>query len=182
MKYLSVVSVLLLLAVNVTGCNEEAGPTEFSSAPVEMNPGGSLNKGGGPSANGQAILPKEFLFGYFQNFSFHARENKDGSITGSIQFNCRQPWSWRVHGTIDCMTIEGNQATMSGVATHSDIEGYPVGSPFWFRVVDNGEGKNSLADQFSDVWGSRTSFPCTDDVPWPIDMFHIEKGNVQVKP
>jgi hypothetical protein len=180
MKYLSVVSVLLLLAINVTGCNEEAAPTENSSAPEEIV-SGPLNKGGGPSANGQAILPEEALFGYFQNFSFQARENQDGSITGSIEFNCRQPWSGRVHGTIDCMTIVGNQATMSGVATHSDIPGYPPGSIFWFRVVDNGEGNNSPADQFSDVWGLRNSIPCTDDLSWSYDMFDIEHGNVQVK-
>jgi hypothetical protein len=179
MKYLSVTSVLLLLVISVTGCNEEAAPTENSSAPVDV--GGPLNKGGGPSANGQAILPEEVLFGYFQNFSFHARENQDGSITGSIQFNCRQPWSGIVHGTIDCMTIEGNQATISGFATHSDIEGYPPGSLFWFRVVDNGEGNNSDPDQFSDVWGVPEGYSCTGSFP-PFDMVDIEHGNVQVKP
>jgi hypothetical protein len=181
MWYLIITSVFLLLGVFMTGCGDEAAPTENSSAPVEIV-GGVLNKGNGPSANGQAILPEEVLFGYFQNFSFQARENEDGSVTGSIEFNCRQPWSGRVHGTIDCMTIVGNQATMSGVATHSDIPGYPPGSIFWFRVVDNGEGNNSSADQFSDVWGLRNNIPCTDDLSWPYDMFDIEHGNVQVKP
>jgi hypothetical protein len=187
MKYLSVTSVLLLLIMSVTGCNEEAAPTENSSTPVEMAGkyiGDHLNKGGGPSTNGQAILPEEALFGYFQNFSFHARENEDGSVTGSIEFNCRQPWSGRVHGTIDCMTIEGNQATMSGVVTHSDIPGYQPGRLFWFRVVDNGEGNNSAADQFSDVWGlpEGYSLPCTESLPFNFDMFDIEHGNIQVKP
>ena len=181
MRYLSVTSVLMLLVISVTGCNEDAAPTEFSSAPEEIV-GGTLSKGGGPSANGQAILPEEALFGYFQNFSFQARENQDGSITGSIEFNCRRPLSGRVHGTIDCMTIEGNQATISGFATHSDIEGYPPSSLFWFRVVDNGEGNNSDPDQFSDVWGVSEGHPCTDNLPWPYDMFDIEHGNVQVKP
>jgi hypothetical protein len=180
MMYLFVTSVLLLLVMSATGCNEDAAPTEFSSAPVDV--GGLLNKGGGPSANGQAILPEEALGGYFQNFSFQARENQDGSITGSIEFNCRIPSSGRVHGTIDCMTIEDNQATISGFATHSDIEGYPPGSLFWFRVVDNGEGNNSDPDQFSDVWGVSEGHPCTDNLPWPYDMFDIEHGNVQVKP
>ena len=183
MRYLSVTSVLLLLVISVTGCNEDAAPTELSSAPEEIA-GSPLNKGGGPSANGQAILPEEALFGYFQNFSFQARENQDGSITGTMEFNCRQPWSGRVHGTIDCMTIVGNQATMSGVVTHSDIPGYQPGRLFWFRVVDNGEGNNSPADQFSDVWGlpEGISIPCTESLPINFDMFDIEHGNVQVKP
>ena len=183
MKYLFVPSILLLLVMSVTGCNEKAAPTE----PMEIagnDVGDPLYKGGGPSANGQAILPEEALFGYFQNFSFQARENQDGSITGSIEFNCRQPWSGRVHGTIDCMTIVGNQATMSGVATHSDIEGYPPGSLFWFRVVDNGEGNNSDPDQFSDVWGVPEGYPCTESLEsHPLyEIFDIEHGNVQVKP
>jgi len=180
MRYLSVTSVILLLLLSATGCNEEVAPTENSSA--SLNVDGSLNKGGRPSANGQAILSEEDLFGYFQNFSFQARENQDGSITGSIEFNCRIPGSGRVHGTIDCMTIEDNQATISGFATHSDIEGYPPGSLFWFRVVDNGEGNNSDPDQFSDVWGVSEGRPCTDNLPWLYDMFDIEHGNIQVNP
>jgi len=182
MRYLFFASVLLLLVMSVTGCNEEPAPTENSSAPVDER--SVLNKGGEPSANGQAILPEEVLYGYFQNFSFQARENQDGSVTGSIQFKCRQPWSGRVHGTIDCMTIDGNQATMSGVVTHSDIPDYQAGRLFWFRVVDNGEGNNSSADQFSDVWGlpEGYSLHCAESLPFEFDMFDIEHGNIQVKP
>ncbi len=178
MMYLFVSCILLLLVISVTGCNEGSGPTENSSAPVDA--GSILNKGTGPSATGSAILSEEDLFGYFQNFSFQAQENPDGSITGSIEFKCRIPGSGRVHGTIDCMTIEGNQATMSGFATHSDIEGYPPGSFFWFRVIDNGEGDNSPADQFSDIWGVPEGHPCTESLTG--DMFDIENGNVQVNP
>ncbi|MEJ2193432.1 MAG: hypothetical protein P8X73_01065 [Ignavibacteriaceae bacterium] len=182
MRYLSVTSILLLLLITVTGCNEEPTSTENSSTPVGVS--GFLNKGDGPSANGSAILPEEFLEGYFQNFSFHASENQDGNITGMIEFTCRIPSSGRVHGTIECMTIDGNQATMSGVVTHSDIPGYQPGRLFWFRVVDNGEGNNSAADQFSDVWGlpEGYSLPCTESLPFNFDMFEIEHGNIQVKP
>ena len=184
MKYLPFLSLILLLFISLTACNEETGPTEQSSSEQlagDIN-GDALNKSNGPSANGQAILSKEVLYGYFQNFSFHARKDKDGSIKGSIEFKCRQPWSGRVHGRIDCMTIEGNQATISGFATHSDIEGYPPGSFFWFRVVDNGEGKNSPADQFSDVWGVPEWISCNETLPIAFDMFDIEHGNVQVNP
>ena len=184
MKCLPFVSLILLLFVSLTACNEETGPTEQSSSKqiagdfkVDV-----LNKSNGPSANGQAILPKEVLNGYFQNFSFHARKDKDGSITGSIEFKCRQPWSGRVHGRIDCMTIEGNQATMSGFATHSDIEGYPPGSHFWFRVIDNGEGNGDPPDQFSDVWGVPEDISCTETLPIAFDMFNIEHGNIQINP
>ena len=52
------------------------------------------------------------------------------------------------------------------------------------RVVDHGEGNNSPADQFSDVWGLPEDFPipCTESLPINFDMFDIEKGNIQVKP
>lgn len=183
MKSLSVLLVFILLAMNSTGCNDDASPTgNFSSSELTGGDirGDVLNKGNGPSANGQAILPEEALYGYFQNFSFHARENEDGSITGSIEFKCRIPSSGRVHGTIDCMTIDGNQATITGFATHSDIEGYPPGSLFWFRVVDNGEGNGDPPDQFSDVYGVPEGYPCT--VSLPVEMFDIENGNVQVNP
>ena len=146
---------------------------------ADKDGGGSLYKAG-PSANGQAMFPVEQLGG-IQNFSFHARENQDGSITGSFQVKARdENFPGRMHGTIDCLTIDGNIATMSGVATHSTFEGWPEGTPIWFRVVDNGEGNNSDPDQFSDIYVLFNVVSC--DVTLTNALFEIENGNVQVKP
>ena len=156
--------------------------TDNPSAPegiANKDGGGSLYKAG-PSANGQAMFPVEQLNG-IQNFSFHARINRDGSITGSFQVKARdENFPGRMHGTIDCLTIDGDQATISGVATQSTFENFPEGTPIWFRVVDNGEGNNSDPDEFSDVFLLFNSIPC--DLPQNVGMFEIENGNVQVKP
>lgn len=183
MTYLVFSCILLLTVINVTGCNEELAPTENSSALLEIagnDVSGPLNVG--PSANGSAILSEEDLFGYFQNFSFQAKENWDGSITGSIEFKCRIPGSGRAHGTIDCLTIEGNEAILSGVITQTDknLDFLPENVPFWFKVVDNGEGNNYPADEFSDIYVLHESIPCGESLPVP--LFPIENGNVQVNP
>ncbi len=156
--------------------------TDNPSAPegiANKDGAGSLYKAG-PSANGQAMFPVEQLVG-IQNFSFHARENRDGIITGSFEVKARdENLGGRMHGTIDCLTIDGNIATMSGVATHSTFEDFPAGTPIWFRVVDNGEGNNSDPDEFSDLFLLNNSVSC--EVTLSNALTEIENGNVQVKP
>ena len=156
--------------------------SENPSAPegiANKDGAGSLYKAG-PSANGQAMFPVVQLNG-IQNFSFHARENRDGIITGSFEVKARdENLPGRMHGTIDCLTIDGNIATMSGVATHSTFEAWPEGTPIWFRVVDNGEGNNSDPDEFSDIALLNNSFPCEETLINA--LIPIENGNVQVKP
>ncbi len=171
-------AVFFLLLMVLISCET----TENPSAPegiANKDGAGSLYKAG-PSANGQAMFPVEQLGG-IQNFSFHARENEDGSITGSFEVKARDAiLGGRMHGTIDCLTIDGNTATMSGVATQSTFEAWPAGTPIWFRVVDNGEGNNSDPDQFSDIWLLYTVFTCNETVTNALN--DIENGNVQVKP
>ena len=158
----------------------------------ELNPNDGTLKASSPSVNGQGFLTADYLDG-FQSFSFHARQNADGSVSGSWSSN------WQSHnpelgghfkGTIDCLDVlpDGKTARMSGIVTHVTGDCCPpfgfipeVGGIVWFEVQDNGEGANSSADLFSDWWyfGDYVT-TCNED--WGASLQPIENGNIQVKP
>lgn len=133
----------------------------------------------GPSANGQGSL---IYGGQAQHFAFHAK-TQNGVTTGS--WESKSPGqNVRTHGTIDCLTImpDGKTAYMTGVVTKKVGDGFPpgayeVGSPIWFKVVDNGEGNTSATDQFTDYYNFGN---CVDRPNRPLQ--DILNGNIQVKP
>lgn len=132
----------------------------------------------GPSANGQGSLTRP---GDLQRrFSFHANTMPDASVKGSgvltITANNAQ-----IKFDIDCMTISGNTATMSGKVTSvSGATGFQVGWNCWFKVVDNGEGSNANPDQITLLFGGPGALPCT--TPFSVALNTVEGGNIQVKP
>lgn len=167
---------VFLVSLVLWSCSDEPTSVVQNSENVLMK--------SGPSANGQGTLIMPW--GETQTFSFHARDF-DGVVEGSLQFNIHG--SYHAHGQIDCMVIEGNQATLSGTITHSPEEWddwqiyFPDGYFFWFRIVDNGEGANDPPDEFSDIYVPIDYFPC--DIPLPpefVPMMPILNGNFQVKP
>lgn len=139
----------------------------------------------GPSANGQATLPLELLGGR-QTLSFHAREAKDGTVSGSVEVKSRGQDA-RIHATIDCLVIDGNEAILGGVFTQVRLGPdsplppglIEVGGRLWFKVRDNGEGGGAGADQFSDVFPVPDFIECDD---FEVPLIPIEVGNIQVKP
>jgi hypothetical protein len=86
----------------------------------------------------------------------------------------------KLHFTVDCLSVSGNVATVSGVFTHSDNDVFPEGTPFWVRVVDNGEGKKSPRDLVSPL----VAFPGGGGVACTSALLDanipIEGGNIQV--
>jgi hypothetical protein len=87
----------------------------------------------------------------------------------------------KIHFTIDCLSVAGNVATISGAITHSDNDVVPETTPVWLRVVDNGEGKKTPRDVVSPLvaFPAGPSVPCTSPV---LDAnIPIEGGNVQVR-
>ena len=120
------------------------------------------------------------LDGEHRTFAFHALRNRDGSIRGGGVLVNRTS-DIRLLLEIDCMRIDGNVVTLSGTHKDSTDPTY-VGQPFWFRVVDNGEGENDPPDEITLV----VTFPggfgpdCTGE--YPIDLQPILGGNVQVHP
>jgi hypothetical protein len=87
----------------------------------------------------------------------------------------------KLHFTIDCLSVAGNVATVSGTLTHTDPDMAAFdGAPMWLRVADNGEGKKSPPDLVSPlvVFPGGPGVPCTSTV---FDAtIPIEGGNEQV--
>jgi hypothetical protein len=100
----------------------------------------------GPFASGHGNLNLE---GDLRTFSFHARVLKSGRVIGSLVVKNRK-LGIRAKAIINCLDINGNQATMSGVITQ--VRGADqsfIGDEVWFRVEDNGEGFKNTGDRIT---------------------------------
>ena len=132
----------------------------------------------GPSANGQGSLTRP---GDLQRrFSFHANTMPDASVKGSGVLTITGGEA-QIKFDIDCMTISGNTATMSGKVT--SVSGntiFQAGWDCWFKVVDNGEGANAEPDQITLLYGGPNLLDC--GVQYDVPLNTVEGGNIQVKP
>ena len=83
--------------------------------------------------------------------TFGAVKNQQGRVNGQIEArNLTQ--GWRIHGVIECLVVQGNQAVMLGTVTQSsdpDDHHLSVGLAFLLLVEDNGEGANAEPDGVS---------------------------------
>jgi hypothetical protein len=130
----------------------------------------------GPSANGQGTLtlPGD----QSRHFAFHANTMPDGSVQGSGQLTYTGG-VLDLKFDINCMTIVGNSARMSGIITSHSTNPALVGTGCYFRVVDNGEGSNSSEDQMTLLFvGLAPGYPCNFNGG---ALNPIEGGNIQVK-
>jgi hypothetical protein len=185
MKHLSVTSVLLLLVISVTGCNQEAAPTEDS---FYEPPNGVLSKGpvihhaslGGADICEALGLPTGCDANFSLDFSLVANMKADGSVSGQWQ-DTFVGGGEGIHVAIDCMNIiDGNAAIVGGVITHGTFGGVDVSGQYAVTaVVDNGTSANDPPDQLSFSF-----FPANDcntytlaDFPL-IDLTH---GQVKVR-
>jgi len=142
---------------------------------------------GTATAAGSGIVASATGSGHFdvsgdlRTFTFNAGTNSSGVTTGQTEAHSRNAGiSW--HGTIDCLNVLGNVATMSGVVTDISPATPPffaVGSHIVFQVIDNGEGSNAQPDLISLTFFFGPDDPgCTG-----LGVFAttpIEEGNVQV--
>ena len=149
LRYLSVTSLLLLLIMSVTGCNEEAAPTDS----INKNQYEVLSKGpvihhaslGGADICEALGLPT----GCDANFSLVANMKADGSVTGQWQ-DTFVGGGEGIHVAIDCMKIVDNWAIVGGEITHGTLGGVDITG--WYAitaVVDNGTSVNDPPDQLS---------------------------------
>ena len=118
-----------------------------------------------------------------QHFSFHASLDSNGNVSGSWESKSPSQNSLRSHGVIDCVTfLDDKTAILSGTITkivkgdEGTFGNYIVGNSVWFKVVDNGDGKQSNADQFSDYFGGVGGCQLFN-----VGLRDIETGNIQVK-
>lgn len=117
------------------------------------------------------------------NFSLVAHEYADGSVSG--QYTDRFAQGDGFHAVINCVSVVGFDAWVSGVITSGtftdpdtgevfDLAGLPVAT----RLRDNGTSANDPADQISfSFLGDPT--PCTAHSPYP--LFDAPEGQVRVR-
>ena len=121
----------------------------------------------------------------YRTFTFSAQTDSNNVSTGATQgFNRGIPFAWE--GTINCLDVEGNVATMAGVVTYANPDpgpdGETVGTPLVFQVIDNGEGHNNQPDLISlTVFNpGGPPFPCLQSIDGIFASTPIQNGNVQV--
>jgi hypothetical protein len=116
--------------------------------------------------------------GALRTFAFTAKTRADGTVQGQYQINNRDVSGSREHGTVTCLEVDGDEAWIGGVITHSSLPDRE-GTPRVFQVVDRGEGSGDPPDQASMLLPTLTTGEChlrPDLAPQP-----LEGGNIQVR-
>lgn len=128
-----------------------------------------------------------FFDGSDRVFAFTATRHMDGMARG--QGVLILPEIVTFHYAVNCLDIQGNVATLSGIITKNDWVGTDfdaTGSNFWFRVVDSGEGRKAAKDEMT-LFAFDEAPGCEEDcVPdcnsdFPVGTFPISSGNIQVR-
>jgi hypothetical protein len=140
-----------------------------------------------PSANGHGTVLLQNTDGKTvrRQFSFSARVNADGSVSGTaILHNPSFDPKYSTQINVTCLQIVGNRASFGGsIRKTTDPVFNDEFDAAFFTVFDNGEpggGNDTISEIFFDnvVEPSACQFIGADDFP----QIPIEGGNVQVKP
>jgi hypothetical protein len=103
---------------------------------------------------------------------------EDGSATGKADVDDISA-GVRVRIEVDCLNVQGNVATVSGIVTRSSDETrVPTGFQGIFQVVDGGDKATdfmSLTNFFEVGVGSDCN------APGEFDLAPVEKGNIRVQ-
>jgi hypothetical protein len=110
------------------------------------------------------------------SFSLVAVQRADGSVSGQLT----DQFGWGVggyHALIDCLSVSGNDAWVSGWIAHGtygdlDVTGWPI----VVRVRDNGSSANGTPDQISIA----ALEPACDQQP-DLPLFDAPQGQVLVQ-
>ena len=171
-------------------CGDPTGST--SPAPSAARPiRASLDAGGtGLSVTGSGHLSRDLGAGAeLTTFSYNAIHRVDGTTTGQFQFNFRAI-NVVVHGTVTCVTSNGNIAWIGGVIdwlrSDDPADLALIGTDIWWRVTDNGQGSADAADLTTSLLFTIPGVPitaaswCADQPTRGVER-PIEQGNIDVK-
>ena len=167
-KLFYLLGLIITLAVIITACQK--------TSVTEENGEIALKSTSGPSASGHGIL----RWGdNIRHFSFHANTMPQGYVKGNgvVTYNGGEE---NIKFDIDCLSVENNVAIMSGIITFQLKNPEYVGEPFWFKVVDNGEGSNYDPDEITLFYQDAKEDCNYDYSEYP--LIEIESGNIQVNP
>ncbi len=113
-----------------------------------------------------------------REFAFAAQKDSSGTTTGRAQL-VNMATGAIVGITINCLSVAGNVATMSGSIVQ--LNGQTDETDIWFRVADNGQGANAPPGQITPV---ETFIPpgltCSQDAG--LTLRNIDGGTIQVFP
>ena len=148
---------------------------EFLPGVPVLDPFGQNEEGAVELARGFGEFHVEFGTA-LRKFSFFARNNADGTTSGSYQVDNQSVSGSKEAGTVTCLEVVGNEAWIGGVITHSSIPGRE-GTPRVFRVVDRGDG--SPPDQASLLAVGDATLTCHTRPPLPLE--DLETGKILVR-
>jgi hypothetical protein len=141
----------------------------------------SVSAGGPDACEAFGLKP-----GCDASFSLQAKMYADGSVSGQYVDKFGNAFGGgRIHATIDCLYVEGNDAWVSGVITQDSFSenGFFLGKAVSARLKDNGTTANDPPDQISLSWFveafEQPPFKCTDHPD--VDLYDVPKGQVTVK-
>ncbi len=147
------------------GCQDT--PTSPDVNQLELEP---LQAGKGPVVHQVSVGGADICVGQGRrpgcdaSFSLIAREHLDGSVTGQWEDAFAGDDSG-MHVAIDCLSVNGSDAWVSGVITEGSLNGVDLtGFPAIARVRDNGTSMNDPADQVSFSFFSAISCLIEPDV------------------
>ncbi len=130
--FLPVLAVAVVLVMMTTSIASAAGPVVHR-----------VSVGGPDICVAMGLKP-----GCDANFSLEAKLYADGSASG--QYTDRNANGDGIHAVVDCVSVVGNEAWISGVITHGRLTNPDTGEvwdmagePISTRVRDNGTSANS---------------------------------------
>jgi hypothetical protein len=177
-------ALLTALIVGFTGCKDIIPPIAPGQSPgisADVVDAGVVQLAHG-SGHFSAFGPKPFGW---RVFTFNAAEGVDGSIKGEFEVGAPNT---EIHagGDVVCLSVAGNEAWVGVIFRRINVEdlAFIVGWAGFFRVVDNGEGRDASADQITfvdvDPDPSTATAYCRDRPLWQ-PLNDIEAGNIQVE-
>jgi hypothetical protein len=163
------------------GCTETTAPKPAASTvrPIGGPQFAAQNQGNGVVHSASAGGPDADIAGPGgdKSYALVAVEHGNGEVTGEWQdgFGGDQGG---VHVAVNCLSVDGNKAWISGVITNGTFNGADVsGQPAITMVVDNGASANDPPDQISFSFVG-VGIPCTARPNLPLLTF--TRGQVKV--
>jgi hypothetical protein len=128
------------------------------------NAGGNVASANGSGHSGDVTL------------SFGAFDHGGGSFTGQATF-IDDFAKTKVTVDVECLTVNGNIASVGGSVVKSTNSSFPVGTDVNFAVLDNGEGQGTIEDNFSGLYVGGCGAAQGEQPP----MMVSDIGNIQVR-
>jgi hypothetical protein len=189
------ISLALLAGVVIAACESPTATAPRKAADEAASFKNDRGIIAATSGDGHAELPPGFGL---VAFSFGANEHfANGGLGTFRQSRARNGLTSDFAGRVTCVTVDpaNHRAWVGGVVTENNSTDpnfrqaiHEVGRDVWFRVVDNGEGANAVADRttvlgFTGAAGFITSAQYCAGQPWlagDANTFPVVDGNIQV--